>query len=62
MNPAERYQDEAAELLAAFDAMPAHELLAGAAQLRDQGHGRTITYSRKVFIPLTRPGVVAKVQ
>jgi len=28
-------------------------LFAEARQLRDQGHGRTITYSRKVFIPLT---------
>ncbi|MEE9473270.1 MAG: 7,8-didemethyl-8-hydroxy-5-deazariboflavin synthase, partial [Acidimicrobiia bacterium] len=24
-----------------------------AARLRDEGHGRTVTYSRKVFIPLT---------
>jgi FO synthase len=29
------------------------ELLALASSLRDRGHGRTITYSRKVFIPLT---------
>jgi FO synthase len=29
-------------------------LLARARALRDQGHGRRITYSRKVFIPLTR--------
>ena len=28
-------------------------LLAEAARLRDEGHGRTITYSRKVFIPIT---------
>jgi FO synthase len=28
-------------------------LLALASSLRDRGHGRTITYSRKVFIPLT---------
>lgn len=28
-------------------------LLAEAARLRDEGRGRTITYSRKVFIPLT---------
>ncbi|HLF43913.1 MAG TPA: 7,8-didemethyl-8-hydroxy-5-deazariboflavin synthase CofG [Acidimicrobiia bacterium] len=28
-------------------------LFAEARQLRDQAHGRTITYSRKVFIPLT---------
>lgn len=29
-------------------------LLAVAAQLRDRGHGNLVTYSRKVFIPLTR--------
>ncbi|MDZ4862370.1 MAG: 7,8-didemethyl-8-hydroxy-5-deazariboflavin synthase CofG, partial [Gemmatimonadota bacterium] len=29
------------------------ELLAGAAARRDAGHGTLITYSRKVFIPLT---------
>jgi FO synthase len=29
------------------------DLLALAAELRDRGHGRTVTYSRKVFVPLT---------
>ena len=29
------------------------ELMAVAARLRDLGHGTTVTYSRKVFIPLT---------
>jgi len=29
------------------------ELMAEAARLRDRGHGRLISYSRKVFIPLT---------
>src|SRR5919108_2864971 len=29
------------------------ELLRIAAHLRDLGHGRTVTYSRKVFVPLT---------
>jgi FO synthase len=33
---------------------PLDGLLAEARQLREQGHGRTISYSRKVFIPLTR--------
>jgi 7,8-didemethyl-8-hydroxy-5-deazariboflavin synthase CofG subunit len=28
-------------------------LLAAAAELRDRGHGRTVTYSRKVFLPIT---------
>jgi FO synthase len=41
---------EAARLLGA---RPLPELLAGAAALRDQGHGNLVTYSRKVFIPLT---------
>src|SRR3981081_2224788 len=29
-------------------------LMADAARLRDRGHGRLISYSRKVFIPLTK--------
>src|SRR5436309_13922606 len=29
------------------------ELMAIASRLRDIGHGHTVTYSRKVFIPLT---------
>jgi FO synthase len=33
--------------------MELSELMAGAARLRDRGHGRLISYSRKVFIPLT---------
>ncbi len=32
---------------------PLEPLLAAAAELRDRGKGRTITYSRKVFLPLT---------
>src|SRR5438309_1181539 len=32
---------------------PLEELLGVAARLRDLGHGRTVTYSRKVFVPLT---------
>jgi len=44
--------DEAAALMAARG--PAlEELLVIAASLRDLGHGRTVTYSRKVFVPLT---------
>ena len=30
------------------------DLCASAGRVRDAGHGRVITYSRKVFIPLTR--------
>ncbi len=32
---------------------PLEPLLAAAATLRDRGRGRTVTYSRKVFLPLT---------
>ena len=31
----------------------AENLLSEAAYLRDEGHGRTVTYSRKVFVPIT---------
>jgi FO synthase len=33
-----------------LDAAP---LVSEAARLRDEGHGRTVTYSRKVFVPIT---------
>jgi len=33
---------------------PLTELMAEAAALRDAAHGRVVTYSRKVFIPLTK--------
>src|SRR5271169_6386080 len=33
---------------------PLAELIDAAGRLRDEGHGRHISYSRKVFIPLTR--------
>src|SRR6516164_9147412 len=33
---------------------PLPELMQRAAALRDQGHGRIVSYSRKVFIPLTK--------
>src|ERR1700742_2078583 len=32
---------------------PTAELVAAAGALRDQGHGARVTYSRKVFLPLT---------
>src|ERR1700733_7311212 len=37
-----------------LDQAPLAELIAAAGQLRDEGHGRHISYSRKVFIPLTQ--------
>ena len=44
--------DEAGALLSARGA-DLERLMAVAAGLRDLGWGRTVTYSRKVFIPLT---------
>ena len=35
------------------DATALTQIMAAASELRDRHHGRTITYSRKVFIPLT---------
>ena len=49
-----RSDDEATSLLAEFERRPLKDLLLSARALADQGHGRVITYSRKVFIPLTR--------
>jgi len=37
-----------------LETTPLAELMAEAAALRDAGHGRVMSYSRKVFIPLTR--------
>ncbi|MDO9709248.1 5-amino-6-(D-ribitylamino)uracil--L-tyrosine 4-hydroxyphenyl transferase CofH [Paracraurococcus lichenis] len=37
-----------------LETMPLDALMAEAAALRDAAHGRTISYSRKVFIPLTK--------
>ena len=36
-----------------LEAAPLAELIRAAGRLRDEGHGRHISYSRKVFIPLT---------
>ena len=47
-----RLAAEEAFALAEGAALPA--LMAAAAALRDRGHGRIVSYSRKVFIPLTR--------
>ena len=44
--------DETEALLSARGE-PLEELMSVAARLRDLGHGRTVTYSRKVFVPLT---------
>ena len=41
-------------LAARIMAAPLDALMAEAASIRDQAHGRNISYSRKVFIPLTK--------
>src|ERR1700752_3097463 len=43
--------DGHALIACADDDLP--DLLAAAAMLRDRGKGRTVTYSRKVFLPIT---------
>jgi len=42
------------EALEVLDAVPAQALQQAAEQLTLEGHGATVTYSRKVFIPLTQ--------
>ncbi len=43
-----------AEALALAEVPDTHKLTALARQLRDHGHGNLISYSRKIFIPLTK--------
>jgi len=47
--------DEASDdaLLIRLEQAPLAELIEAAGRLRDEGHGRHVSYSRKVFIPLT---------
>ena len=45
---------EASDLLADFETRPLDALMAQACAIRDRAFGCNITYSRKVFIPLTR--------
>src|ERR1700730_12281387 len=45
---------DAEGLVAELEGRPLTELVRDAAALRRQGHGNVISYSRKVFIPLTR--------
>ena len=47
-------RSEAQTLLATFEAQPLQALMHEACRLRELGHGRVVSYSRKVFIPLTR--------
>lgn len=46
--------DEARALLKRFDAVPLSNLLSDASRLTREVHGYSISYSRKVFIPLTQ--------
>jgi FO synthase len=48
------FDAEADRLLAEYERVPLPELLASAQALGREGHGRVVSYSRKVFIPLTR--------
>src|ERR1700736_5397309 len=48
------HRQRASELAARFQSMPLAGLMAAAVARRDDGHGRLISYSRKVFIPLTK--------
>src|SRR5215470_15441066 len=48
------FNAEADRLLAEYERAPLAELLARAQALGREGHGNVVSYSRKVFIPLTR--------
>ncbi len=48
---------DAEAYLASFERKPLIELLRLSRAFREQGHGHTISYSRKVFIPLTAQGL-----
>ena len=54
------FLEDVAARVRAFDvwcqaeAAPLEDLMQAAAAVRDSGHGKLITYSRKVFVPLTR--------
>lgn len=48
------YREEAERWLTAIDRMPLPALLQKASELRDHGHRDRISFSRKVFVPLTR--------
>src|SRR5271167_2176188 len=47
-----RLSDEEAHAFAVCDDLPA--LMSAAAAIRDTGHGRNVSYSRKIFVPLTQ--------
>lgn len=51
---ADGYRPSAREALELAGCNDLGSMLATAARIRDQGHGSVVTYSRKVFIPLTQ--------
>ena len=51
---ATEWDAEAERLLAEYERAPLPQLLASAQALGREGHGNVVSYSRKVFIPLTR--------
>lgn len=53
-SPTSVYDAEVTRLLEEFEARPLETVLAEACAFREKAHGRNISYSRKVFIPLTR--------
>ncbi len=50
----EAYKAQVEAWMSKSDRVPPERMLAEARNLREQGHGRIVSYSRKVFIPLTR--------
>ncbi len=54
MNVVDRHAVSLEQELKTLTSSDLNELMKTAAQLRDQGHGRIVTFSRKVFIPLTQ--------
>ena len=46
--------EDTARILVSLEAVPLSELLQQATAMRRAGHGNVISYSRKVFIPLTQ--------
>ena len=49
-----RKQPDAMQCMSLLENSSLSELMAMASELRDEGFGRHISYSRKVFIPLTQ--------
>ena len=54
MNVIRPYAGSVTPELDALVSSDLNDLMRTAARLRDQGHGNVVTYSRKVFIPLTQ--------